>query len=271
MINEGRFADKAAIVTGGFSGIGKATVVRLAQEGAKVIATDYNEAAQANADEDFKEMGLDVITLIADQSSEEDWKKVIEFAEEKFGALHVLVHSAGISIRYELSEMVLSDWDKILAINLTGPMLGMRTALPLMRKTGGAIVNVGSIAGVTGHPTTAYSASKWGLRGLSKSAAFEFGDYGIRVNCVHPGITVSGIIDPEGIAFKSNMTVCPQRRAGQAEELAAAICFLASDDASRITGIDLNVDGGSAECGAYWAIWETTKRLAAETGGDMRS
>lgn len=158
-----------------------------------------------------------------------------------------------------------------MAVNLTGPMLGMREALPLMQASGGgSIVNVGSIAGVTGHPTTAYSASKWGLRGLTKSAAFEFGDYNIRVNCVHPGATVSGIIDPNGVLFQSLIANCPQRRPGTSDELANAILFLASDESSRITGIDLNVDGASAECGSYWAVWERSKQNSKKDG-DMRN
>ncbi|MCC8151285.1 MAG: SDR family oxidoreductase [Lachnospiraceae bacterium] len=269
---EGRFAGKVAIVTGGFSGIGKATVMRLASEGAKVIATDLNANAQAEVDREFKEAGLEVVTVIADQSSKEDWEKVVGLAKEKFGALHILVNNAGMNIRYQLSEMDLGDWERSLAVNLTGPMLGMYTALPLLRESGGgSIVNTGSIAGVCGHPTTAYSAAKWGLRGLSKSAAFEFGDYNVRVNCVHPGATVSGIIDRDGPAFQALIANCPQRRPGYAEELASAICYLASDEASRITGIDMNVDGGSAECGSYWAVWETSKRLAAEQGKSHRT
>ncbi len=267
----GRLEGKVAIVTGGASGIGKATVERFAEEGAKVIMTDIEAekgeaVAQALRDQDYE-----VTAVTADQSKEEDWKKVVALAEEKYGELNILVNVAGVSIRYQLSEMILEDWDRIIAVNLTGPMLGMRTVLPLMRASGGgSIVSVGSIAGVTGHPTTAYSASKWGLRGLSKSAAFEYADYGIRVNCVHPGATVTGIIDPNGPGFQALVANCPQRRPGQATELANAILFLASDEASRITGVDLNVDGASAECGSYWAVWEANKRLAAEQGKDFR-
>jgi 3alpha(or 20beta)-hydroxysteroid dehydrogenase len=266
----GRLEGKVAIVTGGTSGIGKATASRFLKEGAKVLITSIDDKGEAVVAE-FKQEGYDVIYLFADQASEKDWEMVISTVKENYHALHILVNCAGVSIRYQLSEMNLADWDRIMAVNLTGPMLGMRTALPLMRESGGgSIINIGSIAGVTGHPTTAYSASKWGLRGLTKSAAFEFADYNIRVNCIHPGATVTGIIDTNGAAFKALIANCPQRRPGQAYELANAVLFLASDESSRITGIDLNVDGASAECGSYWAVWETAK-ANAKNDADLRN
>ncbi|MBT8341492.1 MAG: SDR family oxidoreductase [Desulfatitalea sp.] len=127
---------------------------------------------------------------------------------------------------------------------------------------GGSIINIGSRAGKMGHPTTAYAASKWGLRGLSKSAAMELVDWKIRVNTVHPGLIRTPIIDPNGILFKTMSGSTPMERAGEAEEMAAAVLFFASDESSFITGQDLAVDGGFSELTAYRSIWKSAQAAA---------
>jgi NAD(P)-dependent dehydrogenase (short-subunit alcohol dehydrogenase family) len=153
-----------------------------------------------------------------DVTSAEAWSDLEGRLRSQFGALHVPVNNAGIALRRpSMSAVALDDWNRVLAVNLTGPFLGIRTLAPLIRDSGGgAIVNTGSAAGVTGHFATAYTASKWGLRGLTKSAAMEFADWGIRVNAVHPGIVMTPIVKGSDDFVEAMEWMTPQGRAGSA-------------------------------------------------------
>jgi 3alpha(or 20beta)-hydroxysteroid dehydrogenase len=149
----------------------------------------------------------------------------------------------------------LEDWNRLLSVNLTGAFLGIREAAPLIRDSGGgAIVNTGSIAGLTGHFATAYSASKWGIRGITKSAAMELVDWGIRVNAVHPGLVHTPLVEDSVDFVKALTDQTPMERGASSEEIAKVVLFLACDDSSYITGHDIAVDGGFTDIGGYWRV-----------------
>ena len=173
--------------------------------------------------------------------------------QDDAGGLHVMVNNAGIALRRSsLLETALDDWNRVHAVNLTGPFLGLRILGPLIRDSGGgAVVNIGSAAGMTGHFAAAYSASKWGLRGLTKSAAMEFSDWRIRVNAVHPGIVETPIVKGSEDFVEAMEWMTPLGCSGQSDDIANAVLFLASDEARFITGIDLAADGGLTEFSTY--------------------
>jgi 3alpha(or 20beta)-hydroxysteroid dehydrogenase len=217
-----------------------------------VIGDVLEEEGRALAEEICSSGGTASFTAL-DVASEESWRALEARLRTEFGALHVLVNNAGIALRRpSMASISLDDWNRVLAVNLTGPFLGIRTLSPLIRESGGgAIVNTGSAAGVTGHFATAYAASKWGLRGLTKSAALQLADWGIRVNAVHPGIVITPIIDGSEDFVEAMEWMTPQGKAGCADDIAKAVAFMASGESRFITGVDLTADGGFVELGAY--------------------
>ncbi len=248
----GRLDGKVALLTGASGGQGAAEAVLFAAEGARVVIADLlDDAGRALAERIVAEGGrasyrhLDVV-------DEQTWAETIEGIDADFGRLDVLVNNAGIGDRRGVMEQPLRSWNKVLDVNLWGPIVGMRTAAPLMaRGGGGSIVNISSIAGLTGYDAAAYTASKWGLRGVTKTASLEFADDGIRVNSVHPGtIATPMIADVSEPELRNYVRATPMRREGRAEEIATAVLFLASDEASFITGAELVVDGGFVAGGA---------------------
>ncbi len=253
----GRLDGKVALITGGARGQGAAEARLFVREGAHVFIADVlSDEGNALVQEIAAEVGDDRAAFLPlDVTDRGQWEAAIEAIDAAVGRLDILVNNAGINRRHQLSATTREDWDRLLDVNLTGPMLGIQVCLELMRKTGGSIVNAGSLAGLMGHPTTGYSAAKFGLRGLTKSAALEFAPLGIRVNAMHPGLVETPIIDPNGPAFRAMLEMTPMGRAGTAEELAEVALFLASDASSFITGIDIAVDGGVSELAAYSAIW----------------
>jgi 3alpha(or 20beta)-hydroxysteroid dehydrogenase len=155
-----------------------------------------------------------------------------------------LVNNAGVTHRVRIGSVERADWDRVLAINVTGAMLGIQALLPLM-DAGSSIVNIGSAAGVTGHYTAAYTTSKWALRGLTHSCVTELGPRGIRVNIVHPGYIRTEMTAGAPVAFlDANVAIAPLHRGGEPGEVADVIAFLLSDAASYITGAEIGVDGG---------------------------
>jgi len=197
-----------------------------------------------------------------DVTDAEGWQQLADTINEELGGLDVLVNNAGINRRSQLTSMTEEEWSRLLEVNLTGPMLATRACAPLMRRRGGgAIVNIGSLAGLMGHPTTGYSAAKWGLRGLTKSAALEFAPWNIRVNAMHPGLVDTPIIDRESPAYRELQEMTPLQRAGTPDELARVVLFLACDDSSFITGVDIPVDGGLREFGTYGAMWRRARSV----------
>ncbi|GAA0220153.1 SDR family oxidoreductase [Actinomadura nitritigenes] len=245
----GQLDGKVALITGGARGMGKAHVKRFVAEGAKVVFGDVLEEEGGKL---AAELGDDVRFVRMDVTSPDDWENAVGTATSAFGALHVLVNNAGI-IRYKtIEDMSLDEFRRIIDVNLMGQWLGVKSVTAAMREAGGgSIVNVSSTEGFVGADgLAAYSASKFGVRGLTKSAARELGGYGIRVNSVHPG----GIITPlfmqdDIIAAKADsadalMKALPLGRMGKTKEVSGLIVYLASDDSSYCTGSEVLVDGG---------------------------
>lgn len=236
----GRFEGTVAIVTGGARGMGEAEVRRLVAEGARVVIGDVlAEEGQALA----TELGDAALFVRLDVTDESSWRQVVRAAHEAFGPVGVLVNNAGILAYAAIDVTAAETFRRVLDVNLTGVFLGIRAVAPDMKSAGkGAIVNISSAAGLVGmQDLAAYSASKWGVRGLTKSAALDLGHSGIRVNSIHPGgvrTAMTARVEPS--AFEHQAIA----RIGEPAEVAAAVAFLASDDAADITGAELAVDGG---------------------------
>jgi len=245
----GRLAGKVALITGAASGIGRATAALFHAEGAKVAATDRNEAGL----EETKAFSDLVLPL--DVTDEARWRQVVDSVVAAFGKLDILVNSAGIGTKGNIETETLADWRKVHAVNVEGTFLGCREAVRVMKETGGgSIVNLSSVAGIIGDAQTiAYCASKGAVRLLTKSAALHCGrsGYKIRVNSVHPSFADTAMVreliasskDPERVR-EGLARAAPLGRLGRAEEIAAAILYLASDESSFTTGAEIVVDGG---------------------------
>jgi len=235
----GRVDDKVAIITGGAQGMGAADARMLVAEGAKVVIADIlDEPGQALADE----LGDAARYVHLDVSDEEQWQAAVDAAVTAFGKVNVLVNNAGIVQVAPLKSLDVDKWNRVLAVNLTGAMLGIKAVLGSMTEAGGgSIINVSSIEGMRGASWVhSYVASKWGLRGLTKSAALELASDNIRVNSLHPGF----IRTPMTKHFPDDMVGTPLGRPGKPEEVATFVVFLASDESSFSTGSEFVVDGG---------------------------
>lgn len=248
-----KLKNKTAIVTGASGGQGAAEARLFAQAGARVILADVQDEfgeAEAKA---IRDAGGNAQYRHLDVASQENWQSVVDGIKAEFGELHILVNNAGVALRGgRVTNTSLDDWNRVLSVNLTGPFLGIQTVAPLIRDSGGgAIVNTGSIAGMTGHFATAYSASKWGIRGITKSAAMELGDWGIRVNTIAPGLVMTPLVEGSDDFIEALGDQTPMRRGAQPEEIASVALFLVCDDSSYITGHDIAVDGGFVDFGGY--------------------
>ncbi|MBT3226220.1 MAG: SDR family oxidoreductase [Deltaproteobacteria bacterium] len=254
MRSYGRLTEKVAIITGASSGIGKATALLFALEGAKVVLADVNEGA---LQEIVSKIGQDGGTALAkktDVSVESEVKALIDFTLEEFGQVDILCNNAGITGDHKghLDDDA-ENWQQVYGVNVVGAMLGIKhVAEHMQSRNQGAIVNTASVAGIrAGAGTNAYSASKAALINFTQTAACDLGQFNVRVNAVCPGLTETGMTQPifdmardAGKEHKLGSR-CELRRYGKPEELAQAILFLASDDASYITGQALAVDGGN--------------------------
>ena len=262
----GRLENRIAIVSGGGSGIGRGTAAALAAEGARVIVGDIDEKGAAESTAMIIAKGGKAHTRALDVASEASWKTMIEFVEREFGALHIVVHNAGICISKPLLEMSLDAWRRQMSINLDGIFLGTKAALPLMaRSGGGSIVNISSVAGLKGiSGMSGYCASKGGVRLFSKAVALECARLknNVRVNSIHPGAIETPIWLKLG--NDGDMPVMDDRRnsdameevraagaaatpighAGIPADIAAGVVYLASDDSRFVTGSELIIDGG---------------------------
>lgn len=254
-----RVKGKIALVTGGASGIGRASAVLLGKEGATVVLTDIQDDAGKDAVAAIKKAGGDAIYLRHDVADEAAWEKVIAEVKSRFGRLDVLVNNAGIAIAGPVTDMSLADWRKQQSINLDGVFLGVKHGLPLMRASGGgSIINISSLAGLKGSANMAgYCATKGGVRLFTKAVAMECGAArdNVRVNSVHPGIIetpiwlsiVPGANQPGANApdlDAISTTIVPTGSKGLPEDIAQGVLFLASDESRYMTGSELVIDGG---------------------------
>ncbi len=240
-------AGKLVIVTGAARGQGAAEAAALAREGADVIATDVLEGEGHELARSLDGLPGTVTFTRHDVSSPDGWRDVVARVGDR--PLHGLVNNAGIAHRARLSEVTVEGWNRTLAVNLTGAMLGIQTCAPLMRE-GGSIVNVGSVAALTAYHSVAYTASKWALRGLSRVAAMEYGPRGIRVNLIHPGYIETPILADAPPAFlEASLALTPAGRPGTPGEVASLVVFLLSDASAYVNGAEISIDGGYAAHG----------------------
>ena len=242
-----RLQDKVAVVTGAGSGMGEATALLFARQGAKVVATDINEEAVQAVVAKIIEAGGEAIAVKHNVANKEDWETVYAQTTEKYSKLDILVNNAGISFAKDFLEQTEEDWARLYAINVNSVMFGMQLAIPLMEANkGGSIVNISSTAALTGMAGAGgYTASKGAVRSITKAAAVDYGKQRIRVNSIHPGYIVTPMSAPHVESYKGYfLSQIATPDLGKAEDIASAILFLASDEANHITGIELPVDGG---------------------------
>lgn len=246
----GQLKGKVAIVTGGASGIGAATVARFVQEGAKVLSTDVQEEqGQSVADE------VGALFMVQDVSDIQAWDRVMAKVQSEYGRLDILVNNAGIVSGKNIEDVDLESWHHLLGINLTGVMLGCQKAIAAMKKnpggSSGSIINIASTSAFAALPgDVTYTASKSAVRMLSKSVAVHCAQSGLNIRCNNlvPGATHTAIIDTAAEAVPGMVAIAaamsPMNRIGQGSDLAGAAVYLAGDDSSFVTGSDLLVDGG---------------------------
>lgn len=245
-----RFIDQTVIVTGGARGMGASHVRGFIGEGASVVIADVSDNdGQALADE----LGDQAFFQHLDVSDQTQWANTITAAEEMFGPVSVLVNNAGVLIPGSIEDLPLETWQKVIGINLTGQFLGIQAVIPSMRRAGnGSIVNISSVTGLKGVAGIgAYVASKWGLRGLTKTAALELARDGIRVNSIHPGFVQTAMTTTKRADgapllgdFSSSLSVLAMPRMADPDEITRQVLFVASSEASFSTGSEFIADGG---------------------------
>jgi NAD(P)-dependent dehydrogenase (short-subunit alcohol dehydrogenase family) len=251
-----RLAGRTALITGAASGIGKATAVRLASEGAAVMVTDVNDADGQRVVAELINRGARAGYFHLDVVSESDWSQALHGITAAFGGLDILVNNAGVRGEPEPFESTtLANWDRSISILQTGVFLGMKWAAPaLLKSPHASIINISSIFGASGGfgSAPAYHAAKGAVRVLTKTAALHWAQAGIRVNSIHPGFIDTPLLRPESTGnelpsseiYQRMVDSTPMGRLGHPEEIAAGVAYLASDDATFVTGSELYIDGG---------------------------
>jgi NAD(P)-dependent dehydrogenase (short-subunit alcohol dehydrogenase family) len=245
-----RLQGKVALITGAAHGMGETEAKMFAKEGAKVVVADMLEEEGKQVVAGINEVGGEAIFVQLDVTNEAAWQRAVETAVARFGKLDILVNNAGISGSAGADLMSSEAWDKVMDVNAKGVFLGLKYAIPAMQKAGGgAIVNISSISGFVGQDYIhmAYNASKGAVRIMTKSAAVQYAKDGIRINSVHPGVMPPMLTSTRGADSEERrqmLAKVPMGREGRREEVGNAVLFLASDEASYITGTELVVDGG---------------------------
>lgn len=248
-----RLENKVALITGGASGIGAAICARFIKEGATVVVADINHDQGSTL---TRELGEKAMFMELDVQEVQQWQGVITQILATYGQLDILVNNAGIAITGDVENCTLEDWRQTQSINSDGVFIGCQEAIKVMKARGGAIINISSIEGIIGEPKLpAYNASKGAVRIFTKSAALHCAqkDYAIRINSLHPGYVntpmvsqaIAEFTEAEAVEFQHRvLSNIPLKRMAHPEEIAATALFLASDDASYVTGAELIVDGG---------------------------
>ena len=256
----GRLNGKVAIITGAASGMGRATAVRFAGEGAKIVIADLNNEGGESAARECRENGSDAVFQKTDVSGEADIKAAVERAVKEFGRLDIIYNNAGLGGAVgKIEDITVENWDKTLAILLRGVFLGIKHSIAAMRKAGGgSIISTASIAGIQGYAGIhAYSAAKAGVINLTRSAATELAIDKIRVNCICPGgintpLIYGNIPGGESTAAQFLSRMQPMTREGRPDDIANMALFLASDESEWITGTAMVVDGGYTAAGNFF-------------------
>ena len=244
-----RLEGRVALVTGSASGIGRATVERLSSEGAIVVISDVQDEAGEATVTAVRDAGGDALYVHLDVTDESGWAAAVERILAERGRLDILVNNAGLGDLAPIEETTLAVWERTIAIDQTGVFLGMKMCGEALKASGhGSVINISSIFGTSGGfgVSPAYHAAKGAVRTLTKNVALHWATEGVRVNSVHPGFIRTPILDQaKGTEVWDAMTaMTPMGRLGEPEEIAAAVAYLASDDASFVTGLELYVDGG---------------------------
>ena len=247
----GRLEGKVALISGGARGQGAEEARLMAEEGAKVVFGDILDDLGKQVEAEITEAGRDATYVHLDVTREGDWQSAVATAVRKYGGLHVLVNNAGILIRKSIEETTEEEWDRIMAVNVKGVFLGTKHAIPAMRDSGGgSIVNISSTAGLVGslEGSPSYTATKGAVRLFTKATAIQHAKDGIRCNSVHPGpidteMIRDTITDPE--RWAARLRRLPLGRVGTAADIAYGVLYLASDEASFVTGTELVIDGGT--------------------------
>lgn len=238
---------KVVVVTGAARGQGEAEVAALTAAGATVVATDVLPFEGRRR--------LDVTDPAA-------WESLASWIDRAYGRVDALVNNAGVAARERLPDVTLEAWDRTFAINVTGPMLGIQALVPLM-PPGSSIINICSVAAMSGHAAAAYTASKWALRGLTRSASLELGSRGIRVNAVMPGLIDTPLMASASPAFTdAALAEIPLGRVGQVADIAPTIVFLVSDDSAYYNGAEIVIDGGLTAHVSHKGIADATRSPA---------
>lgn len=247
----GRLDGKVALISGGARGQGATEAKLCAREGAKVVFGDILDAEGRQVEAEIQAAGGDATYVHLDVTDEDSWRAAVDAAVNRYGKLDILVNNAGILIRKRIEEMTVGEWDRIMAVNLTGVFLGTKCAIPAMRRAGGgSIINISSTAGLVGSPgeTAAYTATKGGVRLFTKATAIQHAKDNIRCNSVHPGPIATEMIkdtleDPT--LWAQRLRRLPLGRAGTPDDVAYGVLYLASHESSYVTGSELVIDGGT--------------------------
>ncbi|QIN84554.1 glucose 1-dehydrogenase [Rubrobacter tropicus] len=249
----GRIEGKVAVVTGGGAGIGRASCLRLAEEGARVVVTDISEERGRETVREIEGKGGEALFLRHDVAREDQWRSVVAEAGGRYGGVDVLLNNAGLYLIMPLADITVEDWNNLMAVNVTGVFLGMKHCAPVMaERGGGSIINLSSVAGlmgVAGHAL--YGASKGAVRIMTKDVAMEYARAQVRVNSVHPGYIHTGMAEygaeTAGTTIEElGRQMYPLGRIGEPEDVANTVLFLASDESKYTTGAEFVVDGGGS-------------------------
>ena len=247
----GRLDEKVALISGGARGQGAEEARLMAKEGAKVVFGDILDDLGKQVEAEITEGGLDATYVHLDVTQGSHWESAVDTAVRKYGGLNILVNNAGILIRKSIEDTTEEDWDRIMGINVKGVFLGTKHAIPAMRNSGGgSIINISSTAGLVGSPegSASYTATKGAVRLFTKATAIQHAKDGIRCNSVHPGPIDTEMIretTADAERWAARMRRLPMGRIGTAADIAYGVLYLASDEASFVTGTELVIDGGT--------------------------